>query len=95
MALREFYAERFADAASEQNEGLLPLAPPSDESALFGSGIRRRQAVGVPPEDRWTLEHITLLRIQPLLEAFDDDASTFVTVTEVNTFTQARPRDWR
>ncbi|GJE85201.1 hypothetical protein PsYK624_012790 [Phanerochaete sordida] len=99
MALREFYAERYADAA---DEGVITVAAPrkaanTPVSPIWGSTStyqQRRKAVGVRPEDRWTLDYITILRIQPLLEAFDDDASSFVTVSEVNAFTQARPRDW-
>ena len=98
MALREFYAERYADAA---NEDVTTLAIPKEAagtpvSPLWTSTFTpRRKAVGVRPEDRWTLDYITIMRIQPLLEAFDDDASSFVTVSEVNAFTQARPRDWK
>ena len=99
MALREFYAEKFAEAAMVEGKDLVDTVTVSDapRSPSFSELelSRRRRAVGVRAEDRWTLEHINLLRIQPLLEAFDDDASTWVTVAEVNTFTQSRPRDWR
>lgn len=44
--------------------------------------------------DVWALKYINISRAQELLEAFDDDASGFVTVNEVNNFTQSRPRDW-
>ena len=47
------------------------------------------------PEDQWTLDYITILRVQPLIEAIDDDVSSFVTVSEVNAFTAAWPREWR
>ena len=46
-------------------------------------------------EDQWALEYITVLRVQPLIEALDDDVSSFVTVSEVNAFTTARPPNWR
>ncbi len=46
-------------------------------------------------EEEWTLEYINVTRVQPIIEAFDDDASGFITVTEVNTFTTARPKNWR
>ena len=46
-------------------------------------------------QDEWTLEYINITRVQPIIEAFDDDASGFITVAEVNTFTKARPEDWR
>lgn len=35
------------------------------------------------------------MRLQPISEAFDDDASGFITVNEANTFTTSRPLDWR
>ena len=45
--------------------------------------------------DGWALKYINIGRARIILEAFDDDASGFVTVNEVNNFTQSRPRDWR
>ena len=45
--------------------------------------------------DNWAVKYINIGRARGILEAFDDDASGFVTVTEVNNFTQARPLDWR
>jgi hypothetical protein len=50
---------------------------------------------GLPAADKWTLDYINPNYAQQLQEAFDDDASGFVTVQEVNRFTQLRPRDWR
>ncbi|TFY59079.1 hypothetical protein EVG20_g7918 [Dentipellis fragilis] len=44
--------------------------------------------------DEWTLEYISINRIQPLIEALDDDVSSFVTIAEVNAFTRARPDGW-
>ncbi|KAJ7057115.1 hypothetical protein C8F01DRAFT_1372411, partial [Mycena amicta] len=51
----------------------------------------------VPPiakEDEWTLDFINVVRLQAISEAFDDDASGFITVAESNAFTTARPLDW-
>ena len=45
--------------------------------------------------DSWAVEYINIGRAQCILEAFDDDASGFVTIHEVNNFTRSRPRDWR
>ncbi|KAF7366517.1 hypothetical protein MSAN_00909000 [Mycena sanguinolenta] len=44
--------------------------------------------------DEWTLQYISVVRLQPISEAWDDDASGFVTVSETNAFTTARPLDW-
>lgn len=46
-------------------------------------------------DDEWALEWISINRLQSIAEAFDDDASGFITVAEVNQFTTARPKDWR
>ncbi|KAI1785577.1 hypothetical protein LXA43DRAFT_899476 [Ganoderma leucocontextum] len=46
------------------------------------------------PQDEWTLEYVNITRVQPIIEAFDDDASGFISVAEVNTFTTARPETW-
>ena len=45
--------------------------------------------------DGWAIKYINIGRGRSILEAFGDDASGFVTVSEVNNFTQLRPRDWR
>ena len=49
----------------------------------------------MPPEDQWTLEYITAHRVRPLIEAVDDDCSSFASVAEVNAFTSRRPAGWR
>ena len=46
-------------------------------------------------EDSWALEYVTVRLIQPLVEAIDDDGSSFVTVNELNEFTSSRPKGWR
>jgi hypothetical protein len=45
--------------------------------------------------DAWALKYINISNARRILEAFDDDASGFVTVSEVNNFTQSRPPKWR
>ena len=45
--------------------------------------------------DAWAIRYIDVMWVQPILEAFDDDASGFITISEVNRFTSSRPVDWR
>jgi hypothetical protein len=45
--------------------------------------------------DAWAIKFIDVAWIQPILEAFDDDASGFINIAEVNRFTSSRPADWR
>jgi hypothetical protein len=46
-------------------------------------------------EDLWTLQFMTVMRVDKLIEALDDDVSSFVTISEVNGFTASRPSYWR
>ncbi|KAJ6499432.1 hypothetical protein C8R45DRAFT_115543 [Mycena sanguinolenta] len=62
-------------------------AEESDSGAGVATGKKRN------PDD-WALAYINVSRLQSISEAFDDDASGFVTVAEANTFTTSRPLDW-
>ncbi|KAJ7628556.1 hypothetical protein FB45DRAFT_40380 [Roridomyces roridus] len=44
--------------------------------------------------DDWALAYLSVSRLQSISEAFDDDASGFITTAEANTFTTSRPLGW-
>ncbi|KAF8529739.1 hypothetical protein BU17DRAFT_79839 [Hysterangium stoloniferum] len=46
------------------------------------------------PDDEWVLAYINPLRLQLISKVFDDDASGFITLAEVNAFTTSRPLGW-
>lgn len=48
----------------------------------------------ISPNDRWTLEHINIAHLQPILEAIDDDGTGFISIKEANTFAVERPKGW-
>jgi hypothetical protein len=48
-----------------------------------------------PDPDAWAIKYIDIMRLQPIMEAIDDDASGFITIGEVNRLTASRPIDWR
>ncbi len=52
-------------------------------------------STGSQDSEEWTSDYIHITRVQPIMEAFDDDASGFVTVAEANAFADARPAKWR
>ncbi|PCH37803.1 hypothetical protein WOLCODRAFT_64720 [Wolfiporia cocos MD-104 SS10] len=52
-----------------------------------------RGSVDSPP-DHWALEHLMPRQLQCIIDAIDCDASGFITVSEANTFTRARPEAW-
>lgn len=49
--------------------------------------------------DTWALDYLggSWTRIQPMMEAFDDDASGYISITEVNQFIELCPPElnWR
>ncbi|KAI1787462.1 hypothetical protein LXA43DRAFT_1029206 [Ganoderma leucocontextum] len=95
MALRDHFAEGSCAALAvirdiTSNPRETSASQVVDEIA----NIANRVDPNASEEDQWALEYITVLRIQPLIEALDDDVSSFVTVSEVNTFTAARPLTW-
>ena len=50
---------------------------------------------GAASSDEWALRYINVNYVRNLMEAFDEDASGFVTIKEANDFTCSRPLDWR
>ncbi|KAF8581972.1 hypothetical protein K439DRAFT_1662069 [Ramaria rubella] len=44
------------------------------------------------PYEAWAVDAIQVSRMQPIIEAFDDDLTGFITVVEVNSLTCSRPR---
>ncbi|KAF8273628.1 hypothetical protein EI94DRAFT_1795034 [Lactarius quietus] len=78
LALRDHYIEKLATEA----ESLGEVVP------SVGSIENSRNT------DAWAIKFIEVTRLQPILEAFDDDASGFITISEMNRFTSSRPREW-
>ena len=99
MALREYYSERRETldsgdhkALEEIREILFSQQQPDSEKRKEIALVAMR---GIRAEDLWALQYLTISRVQHLMEAFDDDSSSLVSVSEVNAFTNARPKDWR
>ncbi|KAK0504191.1 hypothetical protein EDD18DRAFT_1062742 [Armillaria luteobubalina] len=70
--------------------------------ALHDYFIEKLKPPGRPDEpipaeyekDRWTLAYLNSPHFQPLLEAIDDDATGFITIREINTFMESKPKEW-
>jgi len=50
---------------------------------------------GATGSDEWALRFINVNYVRNIMEAFDEDASGFITIKEANDFTSSRPLDWR
>lgn len=80
MSLRDYFHEKWTSAREHKESNQNPLSPGTAD---------------IDKADEWALAYLNVVRMQPITEAFDDDASGFVTVAEVNAFTTSRPIDWR
>jgi hypothetical protein len=47
------------------------------------------------PNDDWCLQYLTIPHVPAIMEAFDDDASGWIKLKEVNEFTDAIPEKWK
>ncbi|KAL1665576.1 hypothetical protein GGF50DRAFT_113998 [Schizophyllum commune] len=73
--------------------------PRSDDAATEPTGIDGEVPHANTPKsdtdgDRWAVDALTMLTVQPISEALDDDGTGFISVAEVNAFTSSRPKDW-
>jgi hypothetical protein len=79
MTLRDYFHEKWSTGHGNEKNST-HLAPITDTHRA---------------DDDWALAHLNVIKLQPISEAFDDDASGFITVAEANTFTTSRPLGWR
>jgi hypothetical protein len=93
MALNDHFAEQ--TRAGRTNGLLSPRASAFETMEDNSSNIISAASSNVDDDDVWAIRFITVQRVQPLIEALDDDVSSFVTVSEINAFTSAAPEDWR
>ena len=85
FSLRDYFQARF------DNPGHYVEGPPGPGEATPEA---KSSTMNLKHEE-WTLEYINVTRLQPIIEAFDDDASGFITVSEVNALTTSKPDKWR
>jgi len=93
MAIHDYFSAKTSTALDEIRAIANKTNATSSADNLKDIALIAEQAV--PAEDMWALEYITVHRAQPLLEALDEDGSSFITINEVNTFTASRPEGWR
>lgn len=94
MAINDHFSAKWNNAINAVHVTANEANPPTED--LSDIALIAQQTIPVTPaEDLWSLRYITVHRSQPLIEAIDDDGSSFITVNEVNKFTTSRPKDWR
>ena len=96
MAIHDHFSEK-SGAALKEIYSLTHNASdtPAEDKLKEIADLANSTLPSMPPEDQWTLEYISAHRVKPLIEAVDDDCSSFASVAEVNAFTARRPAGWR
>jgi hypothetical protein len=98
LALHDYFIEKFQNKGGPEEDiySASPvssiLSPLSSEALGVANLFAARQK---RTDNQWALKYFSLARMQPILEAFDDDGTGFVSLREVNMFSTSRPRDWR
>ncbi|KAK0482728.1 hypothetical protein IW261DRAFT_1469501 [Armillaria novae-zelandiae] len=92
LALRDYYYSRTNQSTLARQMG--EIVSPTTTTENDSEASRISEAIVHSVDDQWALPYINLLRIQPLMEAFDDDVSGFVTINEANALCAGRPENW-
>ncbi|KAJ6530320.1 hypothetical protein B0H19DRAFT_482579 [Mycena capillaripes] len=83
LALHDYYMGNFSNIpAADVAGGPVPVVPLTPVGRPPGAK---------PEDDRWALAYINVARLQPILEAVDDDGTGFVSIKEANDFAMSRP----
>ncbi|KAF7375677.1 hypothetical protein MSAN_00457000 [Mycena sanguinolenta] len=97
LALKDYFVERIehskllqmsGDVAQKQRPVSRVPKKEDDEDDDHEADI------SVPLPDSWMASYLQVKRLRYLEQAMDPDASGFTTISEINTFTRARPEDW-
>ena len=97
IALHDYFTVKASRKmiAADTNSAVARPETPAETPVETVNNIDTNLLPDTAVEDSWALEYITVRLIQPLVEAIDDDGSSFVTVSELNDFTSSRPKGWR
>ncbi|PBK80162.1 hypothetical protein ARMGADRAFT_1098688 [Armillaria gallica] len=97
LALRDYYNSCNQSALDQQKQLMQETVSPTTAAENDSEASHISEAIVPivqPTNDQWALHYINLIWIQPLMEAFDDDASGFVTINEANALCAGRPENW-
>ncbi|KZT25952.1 hypothetical protein NEOLEDRAFT_293094 [Neolentinus lepideus HHB14362 ss-1] len=102
VAVHDHYTERLGHVA--ETEVIIrsrQLGEEIDQDSQSDEGyaevkVTQESPPSIDPKDQWALQYIGVVRLQPLIEAFDDDASGFISILEANQFSdpRIRPQSW-
>ncbi|TCD61202.1 hypothetical protein EIP91_008790 [Steccherinum ochraceum] len=97
MALHDYLAQQRVITQSEALDHIRNVVKPENRDSDARKVDEVAEIANVSytkAKDRWALEYIGVHLVRPLIEVIDEDFSSFVTISEINAFTSARPADW-
>jgi hypothetical protein len=72
-----------------------PTKNTQEESLSLSPSLKRAVSPQKNHDDSWAMSYVTVMNLEPVLEAFDRDVSGYVSIEEANAMTSSRPKDWR
>ncbi|KIK51274.1 hypothetical protein GYMLUDRAFT_208804 [Collybiopsis luxurians FD-317 M1] len=89
LALGDFYV----DKQISKDTSRFPVSP-ANPLSQDSTDRRNGSPDAIFKDDRWALKYLDISRVQPILEAIDDDGTGFISIKEVNTFVRSKPDGW-
>ncbi|KAF5346696.1 hypothetical protein D9756_010366 [Leucocoprinus leucothites] len=94
LALRDYFTDQFSVNTPRPNDLIIQI--PMPETAINADNHLMRFTASKPilHQDLWALQYINVSHLNAILEAIDDDGTGFISIKEVNTFSNERPNGW-
>ncbi|PBK70525.1 hypothetical protein ARMSODRAFT_1035308 [Armillaria solidipes] len=89
LALHDYFTDRLK-APTRSSSPISMMPPITYETGNPINSLITRDFSLKSKSDQWTLAYLNIAHLQPILEAVDDDASGFITIKEINTFTNIK-----
>lgn len=88
MALHDHYLHGSYTASHEGTSHDADVSEPTPPTNVI------QGAPLADPADKWCLQYLRIRHLPAISEAFDDDGSGFIRISEVNEFTGGIPKGW-
>ena len=94
--LHDYFVAQHRDMTVLDDHFNRPPAPGSTNADQEMAALSRvMKTAKLRSEKRWALKSLHFSKLQPVLEAFDADSSSYVSVWEANQVLSLRPSGWR
>ncbi|KAF8340734.1 uncharacterized protein EI90DRAFT_3036693 [Cantharellus anzutake] len=97
MTLHDYYQDMFSSSSAVPTGGAGgEVAVGGEDDAKPSDPSEEADCLDYTPDpaNKWCLQFLNLRYLSSIMEAFDDDSSGFVRISEVNDFTASIPKGW-